>query len=53
MREIPSGEKLSIQNLERFRGVGVLAMCVDPVGQESGKRLERSGGPFSLVLCAH
>ena len=22
------------------------------MGQESGKRLERSGSPFSLILCA-
>ena len=43
MREIPSEGKLSVQNLERFWGVVVLAMCVVPMGHESGKRLERSG----------
>ena len=46
MREIPYGGKLLVQNSERFPGVGVLAMCVDPMGHDSRKRLERSGVLF-------
>ena len=39
MRENPFGEKLYVQSLGRIWGVGVLAICEEPMGQESRKRL--------------